>query len=594
MTIESPGVPADVSPTAAAPAAASPGAASPAGDDGRRIGGDVVLETLRALGARGIVGLPGQHALGLFDALRRSDLAYLSARVENNAGFMADGLARVTGDVAPLLLSTGPGALTSLAALQEAAASSIPVLAISAQIPVAGLGGGRHGYLHELPQQSDSFRGVVKHVVTVRSMSQIPTAIANAWRIADTAPRGPVLVEVPQDILLEPADGRVPEIIAAPVTAAAAPLAPLHEAIALAADVLAAAERPVIFAGGGVVRAGAEAELVALAERLDAPVVTTIGGKSAIAWEHPLSARSWIEDIATTEFLESADALLIVGSGVGELSSNYHTFAPRGRVVQIEADLGKLGSNHPGIGVHADAKLALAQLDSVIAGSGRASTAPRREAAVAAVRTLLETVLTRVESQGLDSELALVRGLREAVPASTPVYWDMTILAYWGWSAWDPRGLEFASAQGAGGLGYGYPAALGAAFGRRVVAGSEAPSVLAVSGDGGALYGIAELAVAAQHQLPVVWLIVDDGGYGVLREYMEGAFGTATATELARPDYVALAESFGIPAELTSLADAPDAVARALAAGGPRVVVLPAVLELFAPTHLDRLTGAGE
>lgn len=556
-------------------------------DQGQRIGGDVVLESLIALGAEAVVGLPGQHALGLFDALRRSEIAYLSARVENNAGFMADGLARVTGKVAPLLLSTGPGALTSLAALQEAAASSIPVLAISAQVPVAGLGGGRHGYLHELPQQSDSFRGVVKHVRTVRTMTQIPTALAEAWRIADTVPRGPVLVEVPQDILLAPADGLVPILEAATLGVSPLPLAPIEETVVLAASLLADAKRPVIFAGGGVVRAAAEAELVALAERLDAPVVTTIGGKSAMGWDHPLSARSWIEDIATTEFLEQADVLLIVGSGVGELSSNYHTFRPEGRVIHIEADLGKLNSNHPGVGLHADAKLALAAIDKELAQAGRASSPAGREAAVERISTLLGTVLERVEGQGLDAELGLVRGLRDAIGDDRLVYWDMTILAYWAWSAWDPRGIEFASAQGAGGLGYGFPAALGAAFGRR--ARGEEGSVLAVSGDGGALYGIAELAVAKQHDLPVVWLIVDDGGYGVLREYMEGAFGAATATELARPDYVALAESFGVPAEVTTLHDAPAAVARALEAGGPRVVVLPAVLELFAPTHLARL-----
>lgn len=561
-------------------------------DDGRRIGGDVVLETLLALGARGVVGLPGQHALGLFDALRRSELAYLSARVENNAGFMADGFARVTGDVAPLLLSTGPGALTSLAALQEAAASSIPVLALSAQIPVAGLGGGRHGYLHELPQQSDSFRGIVKHVVTVRTMSQIPTAIAEAWRIAAAAPQGPVLVEVPQDILLAPADGLVPTLEAARLAQDPAPLVPIAEVIELAAAALNGAERPVIFAGGGVVRAGAEAELVALAERLDAPVVTTFSGKSALPWAHPLSAQAWIEDIATTEFLEDADVLLIVGSGVGELSSNYHTFRPRGRVIQIEADLGKLGSNHPGIGIHADARLALDALDASLTGLGQASQSLRRAAAETRIAALLDAVRTRVEGQGREAELALIRGLREAIPADTRSYWDMTILAYWAWSAWDPRGTEFASAQGAGGLGYGFPAALGAAFGRRIM--GETGSVLAISGDGGALYGIAELAVAAQHDLPVVWLIVDDGGYGVLREYMQGAFGAATATELTRPDYVALAESFGIPAELTTLEDAPAAVAGALAAGGPRVIVLPAVLELFAPTHLERLAGGAE
>lgn len=558
-----------------------------AADSGRRIGGDVVLESLVALGARSVIGLPGQHALGLFDALRRSDLGYLGARVENNAGFMADGYARMTGQPAPLLLSAGPGALTSLAALQEAAASSIPVVALSAQVPVAGLGGGRHGYLHELPEQSASFRNVSKETITVRTLTQIPTAIAQAWRTSAAAPAGPVLVELPQDILLQPADGVVPEMSSAALDGSAPTLAPIAETVTLAAQTLAAAARPVIFAGGGVVRANAQAELAALAELLDAPVVTTFGGKDALPWTHPLAAGSWVEDIATTEFLEDADVLLIVGSGVGELSSNYHTFAPRGKVVQIEADLYKLGSNHSGIGLHADARLALAELISAVERLGRTTDSTRRSTARKRIADLLDVVVPRVEGQGFDDELALLRGLRAAVPAATPSFWDMTVLAYWAWSAWDPRDGEFASAQGAGGLGYGFPAALGAAFARRLDGNDDA--VLAVSGDGGAMYGIAELAVAAQHSLPVTWLIVDDGGYGILREYMEGAFGAATATELTRPDFVALAQAFGVPAELTTLADAPATVAAALAAGGPRVVVLPAKLGLFAPTHLSRL-----
>ena len=123
----------------------------------------------------------------------------------------------------------------------------------------------------------------------------------------------------------------------------------------------------------------------------------------------------------------------------------------------------------------------------------------------------------------------------------------MTILAYWAWSAFDARHPNtMHSAQGAGGLGYGFPAALGAA------AADRTKPVLAVSGDGGAMYSIAELATARQYDLPVTWLIVDDGGYGILREYMTDAFGEATATELSRPDFVALAESFGVPAVRTT------------------------------------------
>nr|WP_206326433.1 thiamine pyrophosphate-binding protein [Streptomyces sp. N502] len=535
-----------------------------------RNGGDLVVETLAGLGATTVFGLPGQHALGMFDALRRSDLRYVGLRVENNAGFAADAYGRITGEAAPLLLSTGPGALTSLAALQEARAASAPVLAISSQIPTAGLGGGRHGYLHELPDQAASFRGVVKSVHTVRTQSQIPSAIAEAWQSALTAPHGPVWVEIPQDVLL--AETPLPMVTG--LDATPEELVPRPELTAVAADLLSKASRPAIIAGGGVVRADASKKLRRLAERLQAPVVTTFGGKGAFPWEHPLSLQSWLEDRHMTDFLEDADVLLVVGSGLGELSSNYYTFKPRGRVVQIEADLGKLESNHPALGIHADARLALQALLETV--EDRQDTgAPER------VREVLGRIADRIAGQELTLEQQVLASVRRALPSDSPSFWDMTILAYWAWSAFDPKTPNtMHSAQGAGGLGYGFPAALGAA------AADPTRPVLAVSGDGGALYSIAELATARQYDLPVTWLIVDDGGYGILREYMTDAFGEATATELTRPDYVALAESFGVPGVRTTPETLEQDLAKALASPGPSVVVLPAVLRMFAPTHL--------
>ncbi|MEU0899084.1 thiamine pyrophosphate-binding protein [Streptomyces massasporeus] len=535
-----------------------------------RTGGDLVVETLAGLGATTVFGLPGQHALGMFDALRRSDLRYIGLRVENNAGFAADAYGRITGEAAPLLLSTGPGALTSLAALQEAAAASAPVLAISSQVPTAGLGGGRHGYLHELPDQAASFRGVVKSVHTVRTQSQIPSAIEAAWTSALTAPHGPVWVEIPQDVLL--AETAIPVVTGG--DAFPEELPPRPELTAVAADLLSQAARPAIIAGGGVVRADASGKLRQLAERLHAPVVTTPGGKGAFPWTHPLSLQSWIEDRHTTDFLEDADVLLVVGSGLGELSSNYHTFKPRGRIVQIEADLGKLESNHPALGIHADARLALQALLETVS-ERQDPGAPER------VREVLAKVADRIDSQELTLEQDVLASVRRALPASSPSFWDMTILAYWAWSAFDAKGPNHMhSAQGAGGLGYAFPAALGAA------AADPTRPVLAVSGDGGALYSIAELATARQYDLNVTWLIVDDGGYGILREYMNDAFGEATATELTRPDYVALAESFGVPGVRTTPETLEQDLAKALAAPGPSVVLLPAVLRMFAPTHL--------
>jgi len=263
-----------------------------------------------------------------------------------------------------------------------------------------------------------------------------------------------------------------------------------------------------------------------------------------------------------------------VGSGLGELSSNYRTFQPHGKVIQIEADLGKLESNYPALGIHADARHALRALVSGVVARKADGAAESR------VRSLLASVRDRLASQELDLEWQVLSALRSAVPDGTPTCWDMTILAYWAWSAWDPRdGAQF-SAQGAGGLGYGFPAALG------VAAAVNGP-VLAVSGDGGAMYGISELATAAQHGSRLVWLIVDDGGYGILREYMTDAFGQATATELTRPDFVALAGSFGVPAIRSTPESLREDLAKAFAEDGPHVVVLPAVLRMFAPTHLE-------
>ncbi|MYW94863.1 thiamine pyrophosphate-binding protein [Amycolatopsis rubida] len=543
-----------------------------------RIGGDVVVETLRALGADTVFGLPGQHALGLFEALRRAeDLRVVSSRVENNLAFAADGhaRARLAADphgpvpVTPMIVSTGPGALLTLASLQESRAASVPVLGISSQVPVAGLGGGRHGYLHELPDQQASFRDIVKSVHVVRSISQIPTALREAWESAATAPYGPVWVEVPQDVLLAPAN--LPQLTS--VTAAPAPLEPLPELVAAAAKLLAAAKNPVILAGGGALRSGAQDELRLLAETLRAPVVSTFGGKGVFAWDHELSAQSWMEDWHTTEFLSAADVLLVLGSGLGELSSNYREFAPRGQVVQVEADLGKLESNYPALALHADVRHTLRALLGQLAPrtpDGRAE---------AAVKDLLARVESRLDSQPLALERKLIGDLRAALPEGTQTFWDMTIAAYWAWSVWNPDGAPIHTAQGAGGLGYGLPGALGAA--------AAGVRTLAVSGDGGAMYGLAELATAVQHQLDVTWLVVDDGGYGILREYLTGAFGQTTATELPRPDFAALAESFGIPARKTTVDTVRADLADALRTPGPSVVVLPALLKMFAPTHLE-------
>ncbi|MDQ1624334.1 MAG: acetolactate synthase large subunit [Actinomycetota bacterium] len=557
-------------------------------DAGVRNGGDLVVETLEALGARTVFGIPGQHALGLFDAMGRGGLRFVSSRVENNSAFAADGYARATGEVGVLFLSTGPGALTSLAGLQEAYATGVPMVVVASQIPLEGLGARRKGMLHQLDDQKASAANVTKSQRLIQHASGIPSAIQDAWTEAISSPQGPVWLEIPQNVLLDP-------IVVPPVEDALAEAAdnpPRVELIREAVKWLSAAERPAIIAGGGTRRGRAEKSLLSIAEKLRAPVICTPGGNGAFPWNHELSLQSWIEDKHMTELLEDADVLIVIGSSLGEVTSNYFTFEPRGRIIQIDAEPRVLESNRPGLGIRADAGQALAALDSAL---DAALTEPRGERAgwhgaspEERVREALAKVKARLESQDLAKELTFMADIREAVPADMQTFWDMTISSYWAWSCWDAREGQFHSAQGAGGLGFGFPAAIGAAVGLET-AGSPAGGsarVLAVSGDGSAMYSIAELATAKQHNVPVTWLIVDDGGYGILREYMVGAFGKATATELVRPDFVKLAEAFGVPATRVAPEKVGDALRAGFAADGPNVVVVETLLRMFGPTHL--------
>ena len=218
-----------------------------------RAGGHLVVESLEALGADAVFGLPGIHALGIWEALRTSRLRSIAFRSELNAGFAADGYARVSGRPAPLVLSTGPGALISLATLMEAASSHVPVVAVASQIPSELVGRGR-GYLHELPDQLASFAPVVKWAARASSSDEIPDLLAEAWRRSLTPPTGPVFVEVPVDFLT--GEASLPPVAELDGTPETPPL-PSESDLAEVARILTEAERPVVWAGGGVLRAGA-------------------------------------------------------------------------------------------------------------------------------------------------------------------------------------------------------------------------------------------------------------------------------------------------------------------------------------------------
>ena len=534
--------------------------------DSRRTGGHVVVESLEALGARTAFGIPGTHTLSIWERLRTSSLRSLVLRTELSAGFAAEGYARVSGQPAPLLLTTGPGALMSLAPLMEAAAAHTPVVAIASQIP-SSLIGRRRGYLHELPDQLASFTPIVKWATRVQSGDLLPDVLAEAWRRAQTPPSGPVFIEVPVDVLRAPApDARSERLCGDPP---AFPVAPAT-AVAEAARLLSAAERPVLWAGGGVLRSGAWQELAALAERLQAPVATTYMGKGGFPDDHPLAVGSSCDEPAFRRLLAEADVVLCIGTELGAETTGHWTLEFSGRLIQVDAAPERIGLNYPALGLVGDARRTLEALVQCVAPGSVNGAAQVR---VAELRREIESGLEE-NARALEPEL--LRTIGDTLPRDAVQSWDMTTLAYWA-AAFSPvlTPRRFLYPLGSGSLGYAWPAALGAA------AALPQTPVFAVVGDGGLSYGLAELASGRQYGSSVVLLLIDDGGYGILRSHQQRTYGNTHAVDLPGPDFAALMASFGVPGRVSKPESLAQDLQWALGVEGPATVVLPADLQIF-------------
>jgi acetolactate synthase-1/2/3 large subunit len=534
-----------------------------------RRGADVLVGALEALGASAAFGVPGTHALAIWDGLRASRVATLGMRTELCAGFAADGYARASGLPAPLLLSTGPGALNSLTALMESATAHVPVVAISSQIPRELIGRGR-GFLHDLPDQLASFAPIVKQARRAESAAGLAELVADAWKVALTPPTGPVYLEVPVDVLDGPAGPAAAATLDADPPAASAP-AP--EAIAAAAELLAGAERPVLWAGGGVERSGAWAELRALAERLRAPVATTYMGKGAFPASDPLCAGSGCDDAAFGELLADADGVLCIGTELGAETTRQYELRFSGRLIQIDAAPERIGATYPALALVGDARAALGALVPLVPAREPDGETERR---VAELRARIEAGL---DAQGRELERGILADIAAAAGPDAVIAWDMTIMGYWA-AAHLPveRPRTFLYPLGSGTLGYAWPAALGAS------AALPEKRALAVMGDGGVLYALQELASARQHELGAKLLIVDDRGYGILREYQREAFGATHSVDLVQPDFDAVCRGFGVPVRSVEPPELTGALEWAFDREGPAAVVLRAAVAAHEPT----------
>lgn len=499
---------------------------------GGRTGGGRLADALRELDVDRAFGLPGVHNLPAWNALSAQGIRLIGVRHEQSAAFAADGYARATGRLGVAVVTTGPGAAGTLAAVGEAHASASPVVLIATDVP-SGLRsqGVVRGSLHETSDQAAMFAPVTKAALTVDSPDDIAPVVRRAGRIARQPQSGPVYVGVPADFLTAEASDPLP----------AESTEVIHRVdvadLLQARELLSTARRPLIWAGGGALRAGAGEVLGALAECLAAPIITTYAARGIVPPDHPCRASNPVHTPEVGALWDEADVVLAVGTDLdGMMTQNWRMPKPP-TLIAINVDAGDAAKNYPP--------------DLQLTGDAREVTEnlalgmPRR-AGLTELSRRLDDIEKRVRRRIRREEpqaAELLTALSETLPDDSVLVSDMCVAGYWiggFYRVAAPRKLAYP--MGWGTLGFGFPASLGAA----AAGGGRA---VCVTGDGGFLYGVGELATAIQERLPITVVVVDDSGYGMLRYDQTRGGLPHEGVDLVTPDFVGLAKAFGVDAD---------------------------------------------
>ena len=552
---------------------------------GTRIAAYLLTDYLERIGVDVIFGLCGHTIIAFLDALGKSRIRFITARHEQVAAHAADGYARVTGKVGVLLTHLGPGLTNATTGVANAALDSIPMVIIAGDVPSYYYG--RHPHqevnLHQDADQFRVFEPFCKRIYRVDHPHDLPRAIERAFHLAQTGRPGPVLVDVPMDIFSAdlPVDAfeKVPAEIAKPAMDPAT--------IERVVSALAAAEQPVLYAGGGVVSARAGGELAALAEALEIPIAHTLMGTSAVPSNHPLllgMTGFWGTPIAN-DTCRNADLILAIGTRLGEANSSswYQdiTFSiPPTRLMHIDADISEIGRNYPTeLGIVADAKIALGAL----AAAAKDRSHPARGGLRATIAAARETYMGNFLGQYASDQYPMrperiLAELRKALPADAFIVTDV---------GWNKNGVgqqypfsvpyTFITPSGLATMGFGAGAALG------VKTAHPDRVVLALVGDGG--FGAANptvVATAMEANLPVIWVVMDNKAFGTIagleRQNYDWSFGCTFECDGKPygPDFAAMARACGADGIMIEKADdLGPALRAALASNRPTVIQAP-------------------
>lgn len=528
--------------------------------------GEVLVKLLEGYGVDHVFGIPGVHTVELYRGLAGSSIRHITPRHEQGAGFMADGYARTRGKPGVCFIITGPGMTNITTAMGQAYADSIPMLVISSVQSRDQLGGGR-GKLHELPNQAALVSGVAAFSHTLMSAADLPQVLARAFAVFDSARPRPVHIEIPLDVLVEPADFLLP---GRPVRGSRAGAAP--QAVTQMAERLAGAKRPLILAGGGALAAGAA--LARLAEHLHAPVALTINAKGLLPANHPLQIGSTQSLPATRALVAEADVVLAIGTELAETDYDVTFkggFEIPGSLLRIDIDPDQTVRNYlPELALVADAELAA----EALLGALQTQPQPVRESTwgVARVANLRQALAAGWDQPTL-SQTRLLSAILERLPNAILVG-DSTQPVYTGNLTLDmdqPR-RWFNASTGYGTLGYALPAAMGAWLGSAEQIGQRAPAVCLI-GDGGMQFTLPEMASAVEAQVPLIVLLWNNQGYEEIKKYMVNRAIEPVGVDIHTPDFIGVARALGAAAEhVADVAQLQAALGQAVERKGPTLI----------------------
>ena len=538
---------------------------------GRMSGGQAAVEALRAEGTRHVFGLIGSATMEMFDALYDADdVSFIGVHDERTGTHMADGYARASGGAGVVLAGqNGPGATNLVTGLAQAKAAYSPVVSVAGALSTA------HQYrdaFQEVDQQS-LFAPITKKTWTVPSVDRVPEIFREAFRTALAPRRGPVQVNLPRDVLAAQAD-----FSDWPSPAAyrpdSLPVAHLDQ-IKEAARLLANARQPVILAGGGIKNSCGDAAAIALAEALNAPIITSPGHGDAVPFSHPLNAGQMGPrgNVVASRLAKEADVILALGTRLGFNSTfySYDNINSAAKIIQVELEPTAIGRFFPvEIGIWGDAPETARQLTEALAAITDRATA---DAWCDTYRAERAAFLTARDADAIETNpiqpSGLFKALRGVIPADAAMCFDAGTLCLQGTDAFQLQGpRSLFSPLDFGLVGFSFACGLGVKL-----AMSDRP-VISMMGDGGFGMTVSELSTAVDHGINTVTIVMNNGCWGAEKAYQRDFFnGRYVGADVSSPPFDKLAELYGAAGfHAEKLADVSGAVEAALATGRPAVV----------------------